>query len=54
MVHYKHYSLWYTITLLIMVHYSITHYGTLQHYSLWYTITLLIMVHYNITHYGTL
>ena len=36
-----------------MVHYNITHYGTLYHYSLWYTITLLIMVHYNITHYDT-
>jgi hypothetical protein len=37
-----------TLTLLIMVHYDITHYGILKHYS-WYTITLLIMVHYNIT-----
>ena len=45
-----------------MVHYNITHYGTLYithygtlwHYSLWYTIALLIMVHYNITHYGAL
>jgi hypothetical protein len=37
-----------------MVHYDISHYGTLWDYLLWYTISLIIIVDYNITHYGTL